>query len=158
MTDWLHSIAGIIALCAALASPAHACGWQLKAGREPPQGAGIVCTPGQTEYQIATLNCEHAPLHLDLEGDCGADWATCRVRLAVDQRYFDLVGANNPVRQIWDGFIAISIADRGDLIGALATAQRIDVSVEDKPSWQMPTEGLARTLGMLAKSCAAKTS
>ncbi len=148
----------IMVTCSVLAPPAQACSWQLKAGREPPKGAGIVCTPGQSEYQIATLSCEAAPLHLDLEGDCGAERTTCRVHFAVDQAHFDLVGANDPIGEIWDGFIEMPVADREDLIQALATAKHIDVTVEDGPSWRMPSEGLGEAVGVLLGACAAPTS
>lgn len=158
MADWRHGFAIIMVPCLALAPSAQACSWQLKVGRDPPKGAGIVCTPGQTEYQIATLNCEYAPLHLDLEGDCGAERVTCRVRFMIDRTQFDVVGTNDPIGEIWDGFIEMPIANREDLTRAFVTAKHIDVSVEDGPSWRMPSQGLAEAVGVLLGSCAAPTS
>lgn len=151
-------LVGLLILTICAANAAEACGWRLKAGRAPPRGGGILCKAGQLEFQVATLACENAPLRLDLEGDCGLNKADCRVRFTIDGRDFDIVGTNHPVRQLWDGYIAIPLTERDDLVNALAAARLIEVRVEDRPSWRMPTEGLAGTLAALAESCAPETS
>ncbi|MBL9034646.1 MAG: hypothetical protein JNN33_07785 [Rhodospirillaceae bacterium] len=154
----LGSLVLSLALTICAATAAEACGWRLKEGRAPAKGGGILCNPGQTEYQIATLACEHTPLQLDLEGHCGADRTQCHVRLTIDGEIFTLTGANHPAGQIWDGFVSVPLAWRADVVDALTAAEQVDVSVEDRSGWRLPTEGLAETLGALAVSCRARTS
>jgi hypothetical protein len=158
MTYLLRGIVITVVLGGSMPAAAEPCKWQLKEGRAPALGGGIVCMPGQTEFQIAFLACEDAPLHLDLEGDCGPDKTTCDIRFSTDLGRYDVIGKNHPVRQIWDGSIEIPLTGLDDLVAALLQAKRIDVSVEDATGRPLPTEALGATLETLTRSCHAKTS
>lgn len=156
----MRSKACLIALALCLSGPAAAseCKWQLKHVQPAPKGGGIVCHPRQPDFQTAMLTCEAAPLHLDLEGDCGAGKAACRVRFLLDLEEFHLVGGNHPTRQIWNGFIEIPLLGQRGFLEALAKAKHVAVSVEGEPPRSMPTRGLAETVKTLAVSCKARTS
>ena len=132
--------------------------WRVKEGRVPPLGGGVVCTQHQFEFQTATLACETAPLHLDIEGNCGADRMLCIVKFRIDGREFRLTGNNHPVGEIWASFVDIPVAARRDFLEALAAARSIDVAIEDKPAWSLPVDGLDETVATLLGACVAHTS
>ena len=150
----------LLAVALGLSDPVMAaeCRWQLKQGRPPATGGGIVCAGHQSEFQAAMLSCEVAPLHLDLEGDCGADKAACRVRFHLDREEFQFTGRNRPTREIWDGSVEIPLADRRDFLTRLSQSTHVDVTVEGARLQTLPTEGLASTIKALAGTCVARTS
>lgn len=148
----------VTALALSTPSAAAECRWQLKRDRMPPTGGGIVCEQGQTEFQAAMLSCERTPLHLDLEGDCGAGKPDCRVRFRLDREEYDFVGRNRPMREIWDGSVEIPMAGRREFLERLGRSVDIGVRVENARSLTLPSTGLANTIKALTGSCVAQTS
>lgn len=150
----------LILLALGIAAPdaAAECAWRLKQGRAPPTGGGIVCRQGQSEFQAAMLSCERTPLHLDLEGDCGADRSACRVLFRLDREEFQFTGRNRPLREVWDGSVEIPLAGRRDFLDRLGKSAHLGVSVEGAHARVLPTRGLADTIKSLTRTCVAQTS
>jgi hypothetical protein len=137
---------------------AEQCQWRLKEGSVAAKGGGVVCQSIKMHYQMATLACEFAPLHLDLQSDCDAHEDRCGVRVDLDSGAFSLQGAYFPVGQIWASFIRIPMSMHQDFLNALRASKQVTVRVDGREAWDLPTKGLDETVRSLQAQCEDKTS
>ena len=150
----------LIASAFFVSTPAAAeqCQWRLKEGGIPARSGGVVCDSIKMHYQMATLACEFAPLHLDLQSDCDAQDDRCSVRVDLDSGAFLLQGVYFPIGQIWASFIRIPMSMHQDFLNALRASKQVTVRVDGREAWDLPTRGLDETVKSLQAQCDDRTS